>query len=263
MPTNLTIQTLLGDVVGSTGHRYAVTDNAGNTTDTVKIITNRAGGYLGVYHTGSKVNLASSTDLVNWVFRRTLDPQATQPTMCALSTGGFLTATEFTTWPGPVACSGSGTTRTCRRCWPARSTVSGRSPDRCRGSEGTPNIYSVSLTPDIDHSIIDVGFHYQRNCDVDRQARGRLINLTTWTAASRPRRGRPAHRGRGRPGPGRQREHRDRDTAVFDNTRYTLHEVQNIEQISVSDRREPALRRSAGPGAQSGDTPFFGIGIGS
>jgi len=95
MPTNLTIQTLLGDVVGSTGHRYAVTDNAGNTTDTVKIITNRAGGYLGVYHTGSKVNLASSTDLVNWVFRRTLDPQATQPTMCALSTGGFLTATEF------------------------------------------------------------------------------------------------------------------------------------------------------------------------
>ena len=30
MPTNLTIQTLLGDVVGSTGHRYAVTDNAGN-----------------------------------------------------------------------------------------------------------------------------------------------------------------------------------------------------------------------------------------
>ena len=208
MPTNLTIQTLLGDVVGSTGHRYAVTDNAGNTTDTVKIITNRAGGYLGVYHTGSKVNLASSTDLVNWVFRRTLDPQATQPTMCALSTGGFLTATEFTTWPGPVARSGSGTTRTCRRCWPARSTVSGRSPDRCRGSEGTPSIYSVSLTPDIDHSIIDVGFHYQRNCDVDRQARGRLINLTTWTAASRPRRGRPAHRGRGRPGPGRQREHR-------------------------------------------------------
>ena len=45
MPTNLTIQTLLGDVVGSTGHRYAVADNAGNTTDTVKIITNPAGGF--------------------------------------------------------------------------------------------------------------------------------------------------------------------------------------------------------------------------
>ena len=40
MPTNLTIQTLLGDVVGFTGHRYAVTDNAGNKRDTRKIITN-------------------------------------------------------------------------------------------------------------------------------------------------------------------------------------------------------------------------------
>ena len=109
-----------------------------HTTDPVKIITNPAGGYLDVYHTGNKVNLASSTDLVNWVFRRTLDPQATQPTMCALSTGGFLTATEFTTWPGPVACSGSGTTRTCRRCWPARSTVSGRSPDRCPRATRAP-----------------------------------------------------------------------------------------------------------------------------
>jgi len=72
-------------VVGSTGHRYAVADNAGNTTDPVKIITNPAGGYLGVYHTGNKVNLASSTDLVNWVFRRTLDAQATRPTICASS----------------------------------------------------------------------------------------------------------------------------------------------------------------------------------
>ena len=45
----------------TTGHRYAVTDSAGNTMDTVKIITNPAGGYLGVYHTGSRVNLATST----------------------------------------------------------------------------------------------------------------------------------------------------------------------------------------------------------
>ena len=35
-------------------------------------------------------------------------------------------------------------------------------------NEGTPAIYSASLTPDIDHSVIDIGFHYQRACDVDR-----------------------------------------------------------------------------------------------
>src|SRR6185312_8803154 len=51
-------------------------------------------------------------------------------------------------------------------------------------NEGTPNIYSVSLMPDIDHSIIDLGLHYQRNCDLDRQARGRLTNFTTWSAAA-------------------------------------------------------------------------------
>jgi hypothetical protein len=44
MPTNLSIQTILGDVVGSAAHRYAVADSAGNTMDTVKIITNPAGG---------------------------------------------------------------------------------------------------------------------------------------------------------------------------------------------------------------------------
>jgi hypothetical protein len=43
MPTNLSFQTILGDVVGSTAHRYALTDSAGNTMDTVKIITNPAG----------------------------------------------------------------------------------------------------------------------------------------------------------------------------------------------------------------------------
>ena len=108
-----------------------------------------------------------------------------------------------------MGCSGSGTTRTCRRCWPARSNrerTIPRSLSAC--NEGTPNIYSVSLTPDIDHSIIDVGFHYQRNCDLDRQARGRLTNFTSWTAAADTGARRPAHRGRRRPGPGRQRQHR-------------------------------------------------------
>ena len=195
MPTNLTIETLIGDVVGSTGHRYGLTDSAGNTMDTVKIITNPAGGYLGVYHTGNTVNLASSTDLLNWVFRRTLDAQATQPTICALPTGGYLTAVEY----NDQARSG-GLLRL--RHYANLSALLAGAVDRERTiprslsgcNEGTPNFYSVSLTPDIDHSIIDVGFHYQRNCDLDRQARGRLTNFTSWTAAADHRRGQPAHR---------------------------------------------------------------------
>ena len=48
MPTNLSIQTLIGDVVGSTGHRYAMKDSAGNKMDTVKIIA-QSGRWLPRY----------------------------------------------------------------------------------------------------------------------------------------------------------------------------------------------------------------------
>ena len=95
MPTNLSIQALIGDVTAATAHHYALKDSVGNQMDTAKIIANPAGGYLAVYHTGDSANLATSTDLVTWTFRRTLDPQATQPTICALPTGGFVTAAEF------------------------------------------------------------------------------------------------------------------------------------------------------------------------
>ena len=230
MPTSLSIQTLLGDVVASTGHRYAAKDSAGNTTDTVKIIANPSGGYLGIYHTGTRLNLSTSTDLLNWVFRRTLDTQATQPTIYALPTGGFLTAAEYNNE------AGSGGQLRFRHYANLSALLAGtanrdrtvpRSLSAC--NEGTPSIYSVSLTPDIDHSIIDVGFHYQRNCDLDRQARGRLTNFASWTAAADPGAdalltGAAAAQGRTVTG-----NIGDRDTAMFDNTRYTLHEVQYVK----------------------------------
>ena len=230
MPTNLSIQTVLGDVVGSTGHRYGLTDSAGNRMDTVKIIPSPAGGYLGVYHTGNSVHLATSTDLLTWVFRRTLDPQASQPTIRALPTGGFLTAVEYNNQAGSdgllrfrhyanLSALLAGTAN--------RERTIPRSLSPC--NEGTPNIYSVSLTPDIDHSIIDVGFHYHRNCDVDRQARGRLTNFTSWAAAAdtgSDDRLTAAAAAQGRVVNGNIG---DRDTEMFDNTRYTVHELQYVK----------------------------------
>src|SRR5690606_31671209 len=47
----------------------------------------------------------------------------------------------------------------------------------------TPNVYAIRLEPDIEHSTIDVGFHYYRDCNVDRAAQGTLTNFTTWTAS--------------------------------------------------------------------------------
>jgi len=67
MPTDLRIDTLIGDVVGSTCHRYGLRDGAGNPMDTVQVIENPTGGYLGVYHCGDTVNVATSADLLHEV----------------------------------------------------------------------------------------------------------------------------------------------------------------------------------------------------
>lgn len=228
MPTNLSIQTILSDVASSTGHRYDAKDSAGNRMDTVKIIANPAGGYLAVYHTGNRVHLASSTDLLNWTFRRTLDPDASQPTISALPTGGFLTAVEFNNGSGGMVRFRHYANVTALLAGTAnRERTLPRTLSAC--NEGTPNIYSVSLTPDIDHSIIDVGFHYHRNCDVDRQARGRLTNFTTWTAAADTGADDLLTRAAAAQGRAVGGNIGDRDTALYDNIRYTLHEVQYVK----------------------------------
>ena len=91
---------VIGTVTAATGYRYGVRDSVGNRMDTLKVIDSPAGGYLGIYHTGDEVKLASSSDLLTWTFRRTLDPQATQPMILALPTGGFLTAVEYNNQAG-------------------------------------------------------------------------------------------------------------------------------------------------------------------
>jgi len=95
MATEKPVLDMLGDVVGATGRRYDAKDSAGHGLDTLKIIGNPAGGYLGVYHTGDIVRLATSSDLLTWTVSGVLDPQATQPTIVGLPTGGFLTAVEY------------------------------------------------------------------------------------------------------------------------------------------------------------------------
>jgi hypothetical protein len=92
--------------------------------------------------------------------------------------------------------------------------------------EGTPSIYSASLIPDIDHSVIDVGFHYQRGCDLDRQARGRLTNFTGWTAVADTGLDAAITAAAAAQGQRVNGNIGDRDTVGYDNGRYSLHEVQ-------------------------------------
>jgi PA14 domain len=227
MATNVSLASIIGAVTTATGYRYGVRDDVGNRMDTLKVIDSPAGGYLGVYHTGDEVKLATSGDLLTWTFRRTLDPQATQPTIVALPTGGFLTAVEYNNQTG----SGG---RVRLRHYPTlvallagsfdREATPARTLSACH--EGTPSIYSASLTPDIDHCVIDVGFHYQRGCDLDRQARGRLTNFTGWAAATDIALDAAITAAAAAQGQQVNGNIGDRDTVFYDNGRSSVHEVQ-------------------------------------
>lgn len=74
------MKALLQNVTGADGYRFNAADSAGNKMDTAKIIANPyvSGQYLSVYHTYDtsgvgRVNLATSTDLLNWTYIRSLD----------------------------------------------------------------------------------------------------------------------------------------------------------------------------------------------
>jgi hypothetical protein len=183
---------LLQDVPAADGHRYGTADDQGVGMDTAKIIPGPPGeGYLAVYHHligGSfNVRLARSTDLLNWHYAATLENDASQPTIAELADGGFLVAYEKT--GRGAACGGSGSCLAFQH-YPdldallagaeSRSVAVSRTLSPC--NEGTPNIYAATLHPDLDHSIVNVGFHYFKSCDVDREAIGTLTNFATWKA---------------------------------------------------------------------------------
>jgi hypothetical protein len=179
------------DVIGADGKRYNARDDTGRVMDTAKIIQDFTGEYLAVYHSLNQaegrfhVSVATSTDLLNWTFRHDFGAGTHQPTIHALANGvdGYLVAWEqdpdnhlsfryfrnrADLLSGKVA-----------RSFDAPQTLSD-----C--AEGTPNIYSVELTSGINRSVIDVGAHYFRDCDVDRQQRGTLTNFRTWQATPQP-----------------------------------------------------------------------------
>ena len=181
---------LLQDVQAADGCRYGTADDQGVGMDTAKVVPGPPDeGYLAVYHhlIGGifDVRLATSTDLLDWRYVATLERDASQPTIAELSDGGFLVAYEKS--GGGAHCGGSGSCLAFRH-YPHldallagaedRSVAVNRTLSSC--NEGTPNIYAATLHPDLDHSIIEVGFHYFKGCDVDREAVGTLTNFSSW-----------------------------------------------------------------------------------
>jgi hypothetical protein len=185
---------LISDVTAASAAVYGARDDAGHAMDTVKVVADGAGGYLGIYHTGTghgfDVHLATSGDLVTWRHRVRLETQASQPTIAAVPGGGFLTAVE---------AGGHGRPAWLRlRRYPDLDRLLSGEADatfdaphtlapRHRLAEGTPNIYRVTPAA----STVDIGFHYLRRrfplwFGVDRQARGTLVDFRRWSTRREP-----------------------------------------------------------------------------
>ncbi|MCW3465998.1 hypothetical protein [Chitinophaga nivalis] len=184
-PARAILRGYIEQVKLSDARRYDAKDNAGHNMDCAKIIANPAGGYIAVYHTyvngEAKVNLATSTDILNWTWVRELagsnTGSASQPDIAVAADGGFvmvweqepsnhLKFTYFSSWnnlKNGVVSKSFDAPRTLSSC-----------------AEGTPNIYYASSTR------VETGHHYYANCDTDRQARGILTNFRTWTTQRQP-----------------------------------------------------------------------------
>jgi hypothetical protein len=178
-------------VPDATAYRYATQDDHGRSMDALKIISQPDGGYLGVYHSGPhrvfQVYVAESRDLLHWTSKALLDNDASQPAIAALSDSGYLLADEAHVNQGvklrilrfrhyaSLAALLSGR---ADRMYEAPLTLASDSAK----AEGTPNVFSATLSPDLSHSRIVVGFHYRRPHGLDRPGIGVLTNFSSWSA---------------------------------------------------------------------------------
>jgi len=171
------------DVTHATASRYGLVDDRGHEMDTVKVIAlPESGGFGGLYHsyradTGQyAVHLATSADLMNWTWRRILAEDASMPTIKPASDVGYVVAWEQEP-PNHIRLTYY---RSGSELLAGVGSKTFDAPLRLSScAEGTPNLYAASSTS------VDVGFHFYRGCQVDRQARG-TTDWLTWTSAARP-----------------------------------------------------------------------------
>lgn len=204
---------VLGTLHGSLAHRYNLHDDRGGRMDGLDIVQPGPGRYVGVYHTGAAqsfaLQVATSTDMVTWTHRATIDSDASQGTLAVVPGGGFVVAYEKAFWPVAPArkplrpqlpALGRQTSELRFRAYPdlahlLDATQSAEFTATRRlgiDAEGTPNIQWIAGGPDPAHLIVAVGFHYYADLDgnstpeVDRQATGTLTGFAQWTQAPAP-----------------------------------------------------------------------------
>ena len=237
------LPSLLSDVTASTGHRYGARDDAGRSLDCLKVQQASPGQYLGVSHTDEggvlNVYLSTSDDLLTWTVVRRLDTDASQPTLEPDGAGGWLFADEVTRSEG-------GNFLRLRHFPSTEALLHGRFDRQFEppntlaargGAQGTPHLFDVRLAPDVDHSVIHVGFHYFEGRDL--QASGVLTDFSGWSARPRPDLDALFPDAAGNVG--------DRDFFSFEGRPYAVHEAQLAAgdwgswRVWVRDRRDDSV----------------------
>jgi hypothetical protein len=282
--SRVSLARILEDVGHTTAHRYGARDDRGAPLEGLKVV--EAGGrYVGIYHAPGggrfNVHVATSTDLIEWTRRATLDTDASQPTISVQPGGSIIVAYEKTTLLDllardaiPDGVAGSlqvldGPLNRIRlrfrfyrsldalldnqfsRQFTARRVLSPT-------AEGTPNITNAVLRRGlISRSRIEVGMHYFADIDgdgrpdLDRLATGVLTDFNRWQARAQPEfdaellKSRSLHDGFAAPPRGSLG---DRDQIIFDGVRLELQEAQYVPgdysswRVFLIDPRYPVPR---------------------
>ena len=167
--------------------RNSLHDSAGDTMDTAKIIQASPGNYLAVYATGNVIKLATSTDLVNWLYVTDVDPSATQPYIAQGPNGSYIVADEKYDTNGVTSGSSHlyfihyaklSALLAGRSDWiaspPSNPSLGGdRFYSLC--NEGTPDFHGIRPVGQRGYVVVNFGFHYNSHCGApgpDREGYG-------------------------------------------------------------------------------------------
>ena len=193
------VKELFEDVTTATGYRYNATDNQGYGLDTIKIIQISERAYLGVHHYNMShlypesgienvVRLTNSTDLLNWNFVKTLEQNASQPTIAKAPNGAYIIAFE----------KEENTSSHLKLHYYSNLSALIRGPpsftidiprNLSEKHEGTPNFYNITVIQNTMKACI--GFHYDNTtANADEVGIGlltvQLNNPTNWTWHPKP-----------------------------------------------------------------------------
>jgi hypothetical protein len=169
------VKELFEDVTTATDYRYNACDDQGYRLDTIKIIENPNGSYLGIYHFDPggifQVRLANSTDLLHWTFLRTIEQNASQPTIAQVPNDAYIIVFEKREDVGNHHLKVHYYSNLSTLInGPLNFTID--IPRTLSNShEGTPNVYNITVKDCVMNACI--GFHYY-NGSVDNVAIGWL-----------------------------------------------------------------------------------------